>query len=142
MILIKTKRFEDYILDSINLHSIAFKDQTIPYYSEMSEEKFNDLLNNITEDDFYYIDETVIDKIVLSNTKKDNRKRFSSIKRLIENTRLNIINVSDYPKLAKNNIINTESTWKDEDILEELLNSGKLTRTLLILKILRKFGKI
>lgn len=142
MILIKTKIFEDYILDSINLHCIAFKDQVIPFYEEMSEEKFNYILNNITEEEFYYIDDSVTDKIVLTNCKKNNRKKFSDIKHLIEGTRLNIINISNYLELAEDKIIDTESAWIDQDILEELLNSEKLTGALLILKVLRKFGKI
>lgn len=142
MILIKTKIFEDYILDSINLHCIAFKDQVIPFYEEMSEEKFNYILNNITEEEFYYIDDSVTDKIILTNRKKNNRKKFSDIKHLIEGTRLNIINISNYLELAKDKIIDTESAWEDQDILEELLNSEKLTGALLILKVLRKFGKI
>ena len=52
MIVIKTKRFEDYILDQINLHYISFINQIIPYYEEIPEEQFNNILSNVTEKDF------------------------------------------------------------------------------------------
>lgn len=142
MIVIKTKRFEDYILDQINLHYISFINQIIPYYKEIPEEQFNNILSNITEKDFYYIDKSITDKIVLINTKKNNRKKFS-IKNLIENCRIEIINIFDYPEIAKDNIINAEFNLSDQEILDELLKtSNKLTRSLLVLKVLRKFNKI